>query len=50
MVVSGTSVNLITLFLGGLRPPKQVHKLLESAEGGTKVCGRMGMEPGIPGS
>ena len=52
MVMSGRSVNLPTLFLGRLRPPKQLTStsctyfrqklttaLLESAEGETKVCG-----------
>ena len=53
MVMSGRSVNLPTLFLGRLRPPKRLTStlctyfrqklataLLESAEGGMKVCGR----------
>ena len=53
MVMSGRSVNLPTLFLGRLRPPKWLTStlctyfrqklttaLLESAEGETKVCGR----------
>ena len=50
--MSGRSVNVTTLFLGRLRPPKQltstkVHilspvTLLESAEGETKVSGRTG--------
>ena len=51
----GTAVNLPTLFLGRLRPPKRLTStlctyfrqklttaLLESAEGETKVCGRTG--------
>ena len=55
MVMSGQSVNLPTLFLGRLRPPKRLTStlctyfrqklttaLLESAEGETKVCGRTG--------
>ena len=55
MVMSGRSVNLPTLFLGRLRPPKRLIStlctyfrqklttaLLESAEGETKVCGRTG--------
>ena len=55
MVMSGWSVNLATLFLGRLRPPKQFtsalctyfHQqlttaLLESAEEETKVCGQTG--------
>ena len=55
MVMSGLSVNLPTLFLGRLRPPKRLTStlctyfrqklttaLLESAEGETKVCGRTG--------
>ena len=55
MVMSGRSVNLPTLFLGRLRPPKRLTStlctyfrqklttaLLESAEGETKVCGRTG--------
>ena len=55
MVMSGRSVNLPTLFLGRLRPPKQLTStlctyfrqklttaLLESGEGETKVCGRTG--------
>ena len=55
MVMSGWSVNLATLFLGRLRPPKQFTStlctyfhlqlttaLLESAEGETKVCGQTG--------
>ena len=58
MVMSGRSVNLATLFLGRLRPPKRLtsapcicfrHELatvlLESAEGETKVCGRINLEP-----
>ena len=55
MVMSGRSVNLPTLFLGRLRPPKRLTStlctyfrqklttaLLESAKGETKVCGRTG--------
>ena len=55
MVMSGRSVNLPTLFLGRLRPPKRLTStlctyfrqklttvLLESAEGEMKVCGRTG--------
>ena len=55
MVMSGRSVNLPTLFLVRLRPPKRLTStlytyfrqklttaLLESAEGETKVCGRSG--------
>ena len=55
MVMSGPLVNLPTLFLGRLRPPKRLTStlytyfrqklttaLLESAEGETKVCGRTG--------
>ena len=55
MVMSGRSVNLPTIFLGRLRPPKRLTStlctyfrqklttaLLESAEGETKVCGRTG--------
>ena len=55
MVMSGRSVNLPTLFLGSLRPPKRLtstlctyfrqkltNALLESAEGETKACGRTG--------
>ena len=55
MVMSGRSVNLPTLFLDRLRPPKRLTStlctyfrqklttaLLESAEGETKVCGRTG--------
>ena len=51
--MSGQSVNLPTLFLGRLRPPKRLTStlctnflqklttaLLESAEGEIKVCGR----------
>ena len=54
MVMSGPSDNLPTLFLGRLRPPKRLTStlctyfrqklttaLLESAEGETKVCGRV---------
>ena len=54
-VMSGRSVNIITLFLGRLGPPKRLtstsctyfrQKLttapLESAEGETKVCGQTG--------
>ena len=53
--MSGLSVNLTTLFLGRLRPPKQLTSTLctyfcqqlttaplESAEGETKVCGQTG--------
>ena len=48
--MSGRSVNLPTLFLGRLRPPKWctyfrqklTTALLESAEGETKVYGRTG--------
>ena len=53
--MSGRSVNLPTLFLGKLAPPKRLtstlctyfrkkltNALLESAEGETKVCGRTG--------
>ena len=53
--MSGRSVNLPTLFLGRLRPPKRLTStlctyfrqklttaLLVSAEGETKVCGRTG--------
>ena len=53
--MSGRSVNLTTLFLGRLRPPKRLtstlctyfHQklttaLLKSAEGETKVCGQTG--------
>ena len=55
MVMSERSVNLPTLLLGRLRPPKRLTStlctyfrqklttaLLESAEGETKVCGRTG--------
>ena len=55
MVMSGRSVNLPTIFLGRLRPPKRLTStlctyfrqklttaLLESAKGETKVCGRTG--------
>ena len=55
MVMSGRSVNLPTLFLDRLRPPKPLTSalctyfrqkltiaLLESAEGEKKVCGRTG--------
>ena len=60
MVMSGRSVNLPTLFLGRLRPPKRLTStlctyfrqklttaLLESAEGETKVCGWVS-NPGPP--
>ena len=53
--MSGRSVNLTTLLLGRLRPPKRLTStsctyfrqhlttaLLESAEGQTKVCGQTG--------
>ena len=53
--MSGRSVNLTTLFLGRLRPPKQLTRtsctyfcqqlttaLLEKAEGETKVCCQTG--------
>ena len=53
--MSGQSVNLPTLFLGRLRPPKRLTStlctyfrqklttaLLKSAVGETKVCGRTG--------
>ena len=59
MVMSGRSVNLPTLFLGRLGPLKRLTStlctyfrqklttaLLESAEGETKVCGRLGMGVG----
>ena len=53
--MSAQSINLTTLFLGRLRPPKQltstlckyilsVTALLEPAEGGTKVCGQSGYQ------
>ena len=57
MVMSGQSVNLTTIFLGRLRPPKRLtstaciyfqqqltNALLESGEGEMKACGtgRMG--------
>ena len=56
-VMSGRSINLTTLFLGRLRPPKRLHvtsasctyfrqsvttALLEPAKGETKVCGQTG--------
>ena len=54
-VMSGRSVNLTTLFLGRLRPPKRLTSTsciylcqllttapLETAEGETKVCGQTG--------
>ena len=60
--MSGRSVNLPTLFLGRLRPPKRltstlyiyfrqklITALLESAEGETKVCGRTGYRTRDPG-
>ena len=63
MVMSGRSVNLTTLFLGRLRPPKRLTStkcahfrkkltsaLLESAEGKTKVFGQIGYRTGTSGS
>ena len=61
MVMSGRSVNLTTLFLGRLRPPKRLTStsctyfcqylttaLLEKAEGETKVCGQTGIMSQVP--
>ena len=63
MVMSGRSVNLPTLFLGRLRPPKRLTStlctyfrqklttaLLESAEGESKYVAGLGIEPGTAGS
>ena len=59
--MSERSVNLTTLFLGRLRPPKRLtstsctyfrqlltNALLEKAEGKTKYVARPGMEPRTP--
>ena len=60
MVISGRSVNLITLFLGRRRPPKWLTStkctyflataLLESTDGEKKVCGRTGYQTGTSDS